>query len=201
MTRRKVQLFAAVLSLCSLTLSGVALAGEATDLVKAKQASLFQVMKQDTSTSNPKVTALFDEMLDYQALAEASLGKEWGARTDAEKAEFSGLLKQLVRKSYERNLRKTLNFDIQYVSEKPAGDLVLVETKAVSKEKKARNDEPVVIQYKLVKKDGAWRVRDIVTDDVSLVSSYRSQFTKIVKKDGFPALIKKMKDKLAKNET
>jgi phospholipid transport system substrate-binding protein len=43
-------------------------------------------------------------------------------------------------------------------------------------------------------------VQDIVTEGVSLVSSYRSQFTKIVKKDGFPALIQKMKDKLAKGD-
>jgi phospholipid transport system substrate-binding protein len=35
---------------------------------------------------------------------------------------------------------------------------------------------------------------------VSLVSSYRSQFTKIIKKDGFVALIQKMKDKLAKGD-
>jgi phospholipid transport system substrate-binding protein len=33
-----------------------------------------------------------------------------------------------------------------------------------------------------------------------LVSSYRSQFTKIVKKDGFPTLITKMKDKIAKGD-
>ena len=39
-----------------------------------------------------------------------------------------------------------------------------------------------------------------MTEDVSLVSSYRSQFTKIIKKDGFARLIQKMKDKLAKND-
>ena len=49
-------------------------------------------------------------------------------------------------------------------------------------------------------KNGAWRVTDIVTEGVSLVSSYRSQFTKIVKKDGFPKLITKMKEKIAKGD-
>ena len=43
-------------------------------------------------------------------------------------------------------------------------------------------------------------VATIVTESVSLVSSYKSQFTKIIKKDGFPALITKMKDKLAKGD-
>ena len=52
----------------------------------------------------------------------------------------------------------------------------------------------------MVQKNGAWRVQDIITEGVSLVSSYRCQFTKIVKKDGFPTLIQKMKDKLAKGD-
>ena len=35
-------------------------------------------------------------------------------------------------------------------------------------------------------KGGKWRVQDIVTEGVSLVTSYRNQFTKVIKKDGFP---------------
>ena len=123
---------------------------------------------------------------------------EWAARSDAEKAEFSDLLKQLVRKSYERNLKKTLNFNIEYVSEKAEGAVIIVTTKAVSKTN--AREEPIEIAFKMQEKDGVWRVADIVTEGVSLVSSYRSQFTKIVKKDGFPTLIKKMKDKIAKGE-
>ena len=198
MTRRKVNLFAAMVIALSLTLSGAALAGEATDLVKAKQTALFDLMRKNDAASNSKIAATFDEMLDYQSLAEESLGSEWASRTDAEKAEFSDLLKQLVRKAYERNLRKTLDFNIEYVEEKAKGEAMVVMTRAVSKTDKRA--EPVEIAYRLAKRDGVWRVQDIVTDSVSLVSSYRSQFTKIVKKDGFPALIKKMKDKLAKGD-
>ncbi|MDC0747816.1 MlaC/ttg2D family ABC transporter substrate-binding protein [Polyangium mundeleinium] len=176
--------------------AGLAHAGAATDVVKAKQSALFDLLKKPSNDA--KVSAMFDELLDYQALAEASLGSEWAARTDAEKAQFSDLLKQLVRKSYERNLKKTLDFNIEYTAEEKKGDAIVVKTRAVSK-KDARS-EPVEIAYVMAEKNGAWRVKDIITDDVSLVSSYRSQFTKIVKKDGFPALIKKMKDKLAKGD-
>ena len=140
-------------------------------------------------------------MLDYGALAEASLGTEWAARSDAEKAQFSDLLKQLVRKAWERNLKKTLDFTIDYVGEEPAdgGGGVMVKTKAKAKVDDAR-DEPIEIAFKVAETGGTWKVRDINTEGVSLVSSYRSQFTKIVKKDGFPALLQKMKDKIAKGD-
>ncbi len=198
MKSRMIAFLATVLSILALGvgLPGLAHAGSATDTVKTKQTALFDLMKQGQNQA--KIQAIFDEMLDYQALAEASLGTEWAARTDAEKAEFSDILKSLVRKAYERNLRKTLDFDISYVGEEAAGGATLVKTKA--KSKTDAREEPIEITFKMVDKGGVWKVQDIVTEGVSLVSSYRSQFTKIVKKDGFPTLIRKMKDKLAKGD-
>jgi phospholipid transport system substrate-binding protein len=198
--RRMVHLFAAVVSMAALSFAdiGAAHAGGATDVVKAKQSMLFDQLKQSTPDSQKKVAALFDDMLDYQVLAETSLGSEWGPRTDAEKAQFSDLLKQLVRKSYEKNLKKILNYDVTYVGEDAADSAVMVKTKA--KSKTDGREEPIEISFKMVQKGGTWKVDDIVTEGVSLVSSYRSQFTKIVKKDGFPTLIQKMKDKLSKGE-
>ncbi|WP_437543489.1 ABC transporter substrate-binding protein [Sorangium sp. So ce367] len=193
-------LFAATFSLLALTLGpvGLASAGPATDVVKARQTALFDLLKKGGGENQKKVGAVFDEMLDYSALAEASLGSEWAARTDAEKQQFSELLKQLVRKAYERNLKKTLDFNVEYLSETPSGGAIIVKTKAVSR--KDAREEPVEIAFKLSEKGGVWRVQDIVTEGVSLVGSYRAQFTKIIKKDGFPALIQKMKDKLAKGD-
>ena len=200
MKRRMVLLLAAVLSVFGLTVGHAdTAASSATDVVKTKQAALFELIKQpNPAATQLKIQGLFDEMLDYAALAEASLGSEWGARTAQERAEFSGMLKDLVRKAYEKNLKKTVNFTIEYVGEEASGGATLVKTKAISKAN--AREEPIEIQFKMVEKNGQWRVNDIVTEGVSLVSSYRSQFTKIVKKDGFPTLLKKMKDKLAKGD-
>lgn len=198
MKRRMTHLVATMVSMLALLGAvGMANAGAATDVVKAKQTSLFELIK-DSNANKKKVTALFDEMLDYSALAEASLGTEWANRSDAEKAEFSELLKQLVQKAYEKNLKKTLSFNIEYLGEETTGGAIVVKTKAVSKTN--AREEPIEINFKMLEKAGAWRVNDIVTEGVSLVSSYRSQFTKIIKKDGFPVLIKKMKDKIAKGD-
>lgn len=189
-------LVAAMMLSFGLTIVGAAFAGPATDVVKAKQATLFELLAKPGNDA--KVASTLDEVLDHPALAEASLGSEWAARTDAEKAQFSDLLKQLVRRSYERNIKKTLGYNIEYVAEAEKNGKIVVSTKAVSKTDKRA--DPVEIDYTLAQKDGKWRIQDIKTDGVSLVSSYRSQFTKIVKKDGFPTLIQKMKDKIAKGD-
>ncbi len=193
--KRRVLVASLSLALC-LSFSSLAFAGPATDTVKAKQTALFALL--DVATPDQKkIGAIFDEMLDYSALAEASLGKEWAALTDAQKTEFTGLLKQLVQQSYQRNLKKTVAFEISYGEEKPAGDkTVVVTTKA--KDKKKASADPIQIDFKLVDKGAGFKIVDIVTEDVSLVESYRSQFTKVIKKDGYPALATKMKDKIAK---
>ena len=41
---------------------------------------------------------------------------------------------------------------------------------------------------------------DIVTEGSSLVNNYKSQFHRAIQKDGFEALLKRMKDKLAKGQ-
>jgi phospholipid transport system substrate-binding protein len=201
--RRMVLLLATVLSVFGLTVGhvGTVEAGSATDIVKSKQTALFEVIKQpqpSSAANQKKIQGLFDEMLDYSGLAQASLGTEWAARTPEEQAEFSGILKDLVRKAYEKNLKKTINFSIDYLGEEPSGGAVTVKTKATSKTN--AREEPIEIHFKMVEKNGQWRVNDIVTEGVSLVSSYRTQFTKIVKKDGFPKLIEKMKKKLASGD-
>lgn len=193
---KRTNLVAAMMLSVGLTIVGAAFAGPATDLVKTKQTTLFELISKPGNDA--KVSSTLDEILDHPSLAEASLGSEWAARTDAEKTQFGDLLKQLVRRSYERNIKKTLGYNIEYIGETEKSGKIVVATKAVSKTDKRA--DPVEIDYTMAQKDGKWRIQDIKTDGVSLVSSYRSQFTKIVKKDGFPALITKMKDKIAKGD-
>lgn len=198
MKRRMVHLFAALLSMMALTVAGSAFAGPPTDVLKAKQTAALDLLKQTGPENQKKIDALFDELLDYQALTEGSLGTEWANRSDSEKAQFADLLKQLVRNSYQKNLKKISDFNVNYLGEDTVDGAVVVNTQ--SKPTSAR-DEPVDINFKMAAKDGKWKVQDIVTEGASLVSSYRSQFTKIIKKDGFGKVIEKMKDKLAKGDS
>lgn len=200
MKRRAVLWMMAVLTVFGLVLghATAAHAGAATDVVKNKQTAMFDLLRTSSPANDAKLQGIFDEMLDYGALAEASLGSEWAGRTAAEKAQFSDLLKQLVRKAWERNLKATLNFTIEYLGEEAADGRTLVKTKAVSKTD--AREEPVEIGFKMAQKDASWKVQDLITEGVSLVSSYRSQFMKIIKKDGFPVLLQKMKDKIAKGD-
>jgi len=58
----------------------------------------------------------------------------------------------------------------------------------------AKRDE-FTLDYRLLKEGNRWMVYDVVIEGVSLVSNYRSQFSKIITGQGYGALVKKLKVK------
>ena len=58
----------------------------------------------------------------------------------------------------------------------------------------------VALEYKMIWKNGRWVVYDVITDEQSLLENYRAEFNKIINKDGFDALLKRMKKKLDEKE-
>ena len=49
---------------------------------------------------------------------------------------------------------------------------------------------------KLINENGDWKVYDFVIEGVSMIRNYRSQFTKIIRKDSYEVLVQKLTDKI-----
>jgi len=161
--------------------------------VKAKQTVLLTLVKQGKPPA--EVDKVFNEVLDYRALAEAALGDHWAGRTDAEKEEFTSLLSQLVRNSYRKNLKKTLGYDIAYKGAEKAKDGEVVHTVATNT--KDAREEPLTIDYVVRGQGDAKRIIDVVTEGSSMVGNYRSSFNRIMKKGGFQDVLQRMRKKVA----
>jgi len=190
--RNKTSLFAAFLIAMSLALP--ASAAEAETFVKGKQTELSALLsKTKTADDEKKLDAAFDAVFDYDYLAHQTLKDSWEQRTPAERAEFTQLLKDLVRNAYRKNLKKTLGYSVDYKGESDvdAGKIV----KTVAKNAKNAREEPVSIDYVVHQVDGKWLIGDIVTEGSSLVKNYRNQFRKVIQKHGFEELLTRMKKK------
>lgn len=196
MSRRVWFQFITVLSLL-LGFAAPALAEEAAEAaLKAKQAELTAQLKKGKAADAKKMDQIFDDLLDYDTLAKDSLGSHWDERSDAEKKEFQDVLKRLVKNAYRKNLKKTLNYEVTYEGTSEAKKGVLVKT--VAKHKTNSREEPVHIDYAMHQLDGRWVVGNIVTEGASMVGNYRSQFGRVIKKNGFAELMRRMKKKADK---
>ncbi|HEU4411830.1 MAG TPA: ABC transporter substrate-binding protein [Polyangiaceae bacterium] len=175
---------------------GLALAGEAQTLVQARHTEMMAQLKKPASADRDKqVATVLAGLFDYDAMAEASMAKHWSGLSAEQKNEFKGLLKQLIQKNLEKSVKNTLNYNVSFLGEEPATGGVTVKTKAASKTN--TREEPIEIGYSLHQTGGAWRAFDVWTEGSSMVNNYKNQFNRIITKEGFPALIKRMKTKLA----
>ncbi|HHH27264.1 MAG TPA: ABC transporter substrate-binding protein [Polyangiaceae bacterium] len=190
---------ALALSVASLLIASGVWAGEATQVVKDNQARMFAIIAKPKSAAQQKqLREMFDRFLEYDTFAERSMGKKWKTLDAAQKKEFTDLLTQLIRNNYKRNLTKLLDFDIRYEAEQAKKDGVLVNS--VATHKKDKREPPFELDFLMAKRGGKMKIIDIITEGASMTKTYRAQFLRILRKDGYDKLIQKMKDKLAKDE-
>jgi phospholipid transport system substrate-binding protein len=142
-----------------------------------------------------RLTEALGALLDYAELSRRALGEHEGRATPAQRTEFVSLLRQLVERSYQKNLESTSTYEVRYLGATAAGSAVTVRT--VAKSRTNGRAPEISIDYTLHQVGGEWRVFDVATDGVSLVRNYRTQFHRIASRDGFDALLAKMRERLA----
>jgi phospholipid transport system substrate-binding protein len=182
-------------------------AGPGTAAVKNATDTIAGLLKQKVAPSSKeekdltaKVTTSVRGFIDIDQLGKRAMEDQWAKLSKAQQTEFLTLLRQLIEENYVKGLRSNLQYTVEYTGESTdkAGNIV-VATK-VNTQRKGR-PYSITIDYVLVKDGGKLRAFDIKTDGVGLVENYRTQFNKIIAKDGFAGLISKMKTKQAKTGT
>ena len=129
-------------------------------------------------------------IFDYQEMAQRSLATHWKGRTPAERREFVSLFQTLLENSYAGKIESYRNEKIVYLKESVDGQHAEVKSKVIV----PKGDE-YTLDYRMIEKSGKWTVYDVVIEGVSLVSNYRGQFNRIINKEGYPALVKKLRTK------
>jgi phospholipid transport system substrate-binding protein len=172
------------------------------DLKKSNVAlkKLFQKQPPSWSPENDakrtEIRKIVSSFLDFEELAKRALAKHWDEITPKQRAEFVSVLRDLIERNYVKQVHGQPNYDISFDKETATGSEATVDATldAVSNGKKVK----VSMMYKLLYKGSRWLVYDVVTDEQSMLENYRAEFNKIIKKESFEALIKRMKKRLEK---
>ena len=145
-----------------------------------------------------KITHELRDLFDIGDLAKRALVDHWQEMTPAQRNSLVDTLRLIVERNYIAQLRSNLSYQIVYNGEEKQGDDVVVKTTI----KAERGGRPVEIgvDYRLRPEGNGWRAYDVITDDVSILKNYRSQFNRIIAKEGIDGLIRRMKAKLDQNE-
>ncbi|MCA1663912.1 MAG: ABC transporter substrate-binding protein, partial [Myxococcales bacterium] len=203
MIMKKLAALALVLLVPTLATAASGLGPMAT--LKQKNGDVDKLLRQKAEKGSPAEQKQKDDikkmaatLLDYDELAEKALAAHWDKLTPAQRTEFVTTLRELIERNYVKQLRTNLDYQVQYQNEELNGEQATVTT--IVKVKSAGKHTDAEIIYKMKKDADGWRVWDVITDEVSLVKNYRTQFNKIITEQSYDALIKKMKSKLKDGE-
>lgn len=174
------------------------------DLKKSNAALKKALQKQAPSWSperdlrNSEVRKVVGQFLDFEELARRALARHWDTITPKQRTEFVATLRELVERNYIKQIHGQPDYDLKFDKEtkdpkKP--DEALVNATLITTSSKGKKVN-VQLDYNLVHKNGHWVVFDVITDEQSLLENYRAEFNKVIAKDGFDALLKRMRKKL-----
>jgi phospholipid transport system substrate-binding protein len=170
-----------------------------TDALKASIDSILEILRNKNLAQTDKkaerrsqIRAVIRNRFDFREMARRSLAANWKKRSSEEQNEFVEIFSDLLQSSYIGKIEGYTDEKITYDKEvlKKKGRYGVVSTTIVAK------DVNIPIDYKLILKNDKWWVYDVVVEGVSFISTYRSQYNRVIKRESYAALIEKMKSKL-----
>jgi phospholipid transport system substrate-binding protein len=149
---------------------------------------------------SPKRRQLIFEVLDYRfdykEMSRRTLGKKnWKKLSASEKIEFVEIFSKLLKNIYVRKIESYTEETIKYSKPRTKKNRAIVKTILMQD----KVELPII--YRLVDRKGKWLVYDVIIEGVSIVKNYRSQFGRILARQGYQGLISQVKDKVKQNET
>jgi len=173
--------------------------------LKKYDASLKKLFQRKAPSWSPEADAKHSELrrivanfLDFEELAKRSLAKHWDTLTPKQRTDFTLTLRDLIERSYIKQIHGAPDYNLVFDKETVEGTnaAVTATLHATARGKKIE----VAIEYKLLARDNRWLVYDVITDEQSMLENYRAEFNKIINKESFDALMKRMKKKLEQKE-
>jgi phospholipid transport system substrate-binding protein len=150
------------------------------------------VLENDTEEEvQRQVVEVLESFTDFHAFSQRTLKSSWADLTEAQQNLFVDRYRLLIHKSYVKHFKPNKTLTVTFRTEpRIVGDKALVQTTVRSGSSSADVD------YKLHLRDGNYQAYDIVIDDVSLMRSYRRQFARIMRDQGFDELIRRINSKI-----
>jgi phospholipid transport system substrate-binding protein len=122
-----------------------------------------------------KLRVIYKDMFDEIEFSRRTLTRNWNKFTPEQRREFVDLFEQVLEKTYLDRILEYSNEKIVFYKES-----MIADDKAEIQSKVITSSKEVPIYYRMILKNGKWKVYDVVVENVSLVQNYRTQFNEIL---------------------
>ena len=140
------------------------------------------------SQKGDEIIKIIDEVFDYELMARIALGKEtWNTLTNEKQKEFVKIFENKLKKSYIEKLELYNDQKVKILGLKPYNNTRLqLETELVGKEGNYKINYNF---YNKSKDKEEWLIYDVDLVGVSIIQTYRQQFSGLLKEKTFDEML------------
>jgi phospholipid transport system substrate-binding protein len=141
-----------------------------------------------------RLEQVLPDLFDISFMAEKSVGRYWRSASEEERKRLLATFTQFMIANYAGNFDSHSGqvFETLGTADSTHGTTI-VETRLV-----ATDGEVVELNYRLRPVDGHWKIIDVyLNGTVSELALRRSEYSALIKREGFEALIVALNDKIA----
>lgn len=166
--------------------------GMTKDEIKVKMSNkidkVLMILKDSKIEKDKKVeeiVSIMNSLFDYTLMSRLSLGRTWNQLSDEQKKQFENLFTKKLKDSYVEKLNLYTDELVKILgTEQPKTNRIILKTQLIGKEDKYD------IDYKFYEKhNNHWLIYDVNLLGVSIIQTYRQQFSGFLKDKSFDELI------------
>ena len=141
-----------------------------------------------------RLVGVVRERFDFREMSKRVLGQQWRKLDAQEQTRFEELFTDLLQYAYVGRIEEYSGQKVEFVQQRIRANRAEVQTLLVDK------DKSIPVSYIMLLQGQDWMAYDIVVEGVSLVRNYMEQFSEILRKEGYPGLVKQIEEKIVQFE-
>ncbi len=168
-----------------------------TSTVQNMLDSVFEILRSPDFNLDRDKKAIDDAVsgaFDPNTIAQSALAASYRDLSNEQRAEFEEIFFNILKDTYIERLDAYTNETVEVLTEAIDGPRGTVETVVNT------SNSQISVDYSLRQRPNGWFIYDIIVEDVSLLSSYRSTYRSIIRRDGIDALFVELRTQAAELE-
>ncbi|MDG2089986.1 MAG: ABC transporter substrate-binding protein [Gammaproteobacteria bacterium] len=145
----------------------------------------------DLSRDRQSIDTAVSVAFDTNTIAQSALASNYRELSAEQRAEFEELFFSILKSTYIERLDTYTDESVEVTGEEVDGNRGTVMSLVYT------SNSEIAVNYSLRQRTNGWFIYDIVVEDVSLLSSYRSTYRSIIRRSGIDSLLNDIRTQAA----
>jgi phospholipid transport system substrate-binding protein len=168
-----------------------------TESVQNMLDNVFGILRSpdfDLNRDKQRIDEAVSVTFDTNTIAQSALAANYRELSAEQRAEFEKLFFNILKETYIERLDAYTDESVEVTGEETDGNRGTVTSIVYT------SNSDIAVDYSLRQRPTGWFIYDIIVEDVSLLSSYRSTYRSIIRRSGIDGLLNDLRNQASELE-